>query len=122
MVSIARLKQHEIFLADYRLRHFVNNVAMYFYTRDYIRMEITVLYLKISCHQLSIYWCNFHDTNSMVEIARDIFRIVANNAYVILSIMWQYTSIYISPNLNLRGRIPLMARLLDPTLRDKVSQ
>ena len=77
-VSIARLKHHEIFLADYRLRHFVNNVAMYIYARDYIRMEITVLYLKISCHQLWIYWCNFHDTNSMVEIARDIFRILAD--------------------------------------------
>jgi hypothetical protein len=35
-------------LADYRLRHFVNNVAIHIYTHDYIRMEITVLYLKIS--------------------------------------------------------------------------
>jgi transcriptional regulator of met regulon len=39
-------------LADYRLRHLVNNVAIN--THDYIRMEITVLYLKISWHQLSI--------------------------------------------------------------------
>jgi hypothetical protein len=33
-------------LADYRLRHLVNNVTIN--THDYIRMEITVLYLKIS--------------------------------------------------------------------------
>ena len=38
-------------LADYRLRHLVN---AHVYTRDYIRMEITVLYLTISRHQLSI--------------------------------------------------------------------
>ena len=41
-------------LADYRLRHLVNNVAIHIY--NYIRMEITVLYLKISGHQLSISW------------------------------------------------------------------
>ena len=41
-------------LADYRLRHLVNNVAMHIYTHDYIRMEITVLYIKISRLQLSI--------------------------------------------------------------------
>jgi hypothetical protein len=33
---------------DYHLRHLVNNVAIYIDTHDYIRMEITVLYLKIS--------------------------------------------------------------------------
>jgi hypothetical protein len=33
--------------ADYRLRHLVNNVAIHIYAHDYIRMEITVLYLKI---------------------------------------------------------------------------
>jgi len=38
-------------LADYRLRHLVNNVAIHIYTHDYITMEITVLYLKISRHQ-----------------------------------------------------------------------
>ena len=38
-------------------------------THDYIRMEITVLYLKIARHQLSIPWCNFHGINSKVEIA-----------------------------------------------------
>jgi len=44
-------------LADYRLRHLVNNMAIYIYpTHDYIRMEITVLYLKILQHQLSITW------------------------------------------------------------------
>ena len=41
-------------LADYRLRHLVNNVAIHIYTHDYIRMEITVLYLKNSRHQLTI--------------------------------------------------------------------
>ena len=40
--------------ADYRLRHLVNNVAIHIYTHDYIRMEIIVLYLKISRHQLEI--------------------------------------------------------------------
>jgi len=40
--------------ADNRLRHLVNNVAIHIYTHDYIRMEITVLYLKILRHQLSI--------------------------------------------------------------------
>jgi hypothetical protein len=40
--------------AAYRLRHLVNNVAIHIYTHDYIRMEITVLYLKFSRHQLSI--------------------------------------------------------------------
>jgi hypothetical protein len=40
--------------ADYRLRRLVNNVAIHIYTHDYIRMEITVLYLKISWHQLWI--------------------------------------------------------------------
>jgi len=40
--------------ADYSLRHLVNNVAIHIYAHDYIRMEITVLYLKISWHQLSI--------------------------------------------------------------------
>jgi hypothetical protein len=35
-------------LADYRLRHLVNNVAMHIYAHDYVRMEITLLYLKIS--------------------------------------------------------------------------
>jgi hypothetical protein len=43
-------------LADYRLPHLVNNVAIHICTHDYIRMEITVLYLKISPHQLSILW------------------------------------------------------------------
>jgi hypothetical protein len=43
-------------LADYRLRHLVNNVVIYIYAHDYIRMEITVLYLKTSRHQLSISW------------------------------------------------------------------
>jgi hypothetical protein len=42
--------------ADYRLRHLVNNVAMRIYTPDYIRMEITVLYLKI--HGIN---CRFND-------------------------------------------------------------
>jgi len=50
-VSIPWLKYHEINLADYRLRHLVNNAAIHIYTHDYIRMEITVLYLKISRHQ-----------------------------------------------------------------------
>ena len=45
-----------IILADYRLRHLVNNVAIHIYTHDYIIMEITVLYLNISRHQLSISW------------------------------------------------------------------
>jgi hypothetical protein len=40
--------------ADYHLCHLVNNVAIHIYTHDYIRMEITVLYLKISQHQLWI--------------------------------------------------------------------
>ena len=40
--------------ADYRLRHLVNNVTIHIYTHDYIRMKITVLYLKISRHQLWI--------------------------------------------------------------------
>ena len=31
-------------LADYRLRHLVNNVAIHIYTHNCIRMEITVLY------------------------------------------------------------------------------
>jgi hypothetical protein len=39
---------------DYRLRHLVNNVAMHIYTHDYNKMEITVVYLKISRNQLSI--------------------------------------------------------------------
>ena len=43
-------------LVDYRLRHLVNNVAIHIYIHNYIRMEITVLYLKISLHQLSISW------------------------------------------------------------------
>jgi len=43
-------------LAAYRLRHLVNNVAIHIYAHDYIRMQITVLYLKISRHQLSIWW------------------------------------------------------------------
>jgi hypothetical protein len=34
--------------ADYRLCHLVNHVTIQIYTHDYIRMEITVLYLKIS--------------------------------------------------------------------------
>jgi hypothetical protein len=42
--------------ADYRLRHVVNNVAIYIYAHDCIRMEITVLYLKMSRYQLSISW------------------------------------------------------------------
>jgi hypothetical protein len=42
--------------ADYRLRHLVNKVAIHIYTHDYIRMEMTVLYLKISRQQLSIKW------------------------------------------------------------------
>jgi len=43
-----------LIFADYRLRHLVNNVAIHIYTHHYIRMEIMVLYLKISRHQLSI--------------------------------------------------------------------
>jgi hypothetical protein len=39
-------------LADYRLRHLVNNVTIHIYTHDYIRMEISVLYLKILQRQL----------------------------------------------------------------------
>jgi hypothetical protein len=41
-------------LADYRLHYLVNNATIHIYTQDYIRMETTVLYLKISRHQLSI--------------------------------------------------------------------
>ena len=43
-VSIPRLKYQDIFriLADYRLRHLVNNFAIHIYTHDYIRMKITV--------------------------------------------------------------------------------
>ena len=41
-------------LADYRLRHLANDLGIHIYTHDYIRMEITVLYLKISWHQSSI--------------------------------------------------------------------
>ena len=40
--------------ADYHLRHLVNNVAIHIYSHDYIRMEINILYLKISRHQLWI--------------------------------------------------------------------
>jgi hypothetical protein len=40
--------------ADYCLRHPVNNVAIHIYTHDYITMEMTLLYLKISRHQLGI--------------------------------------------------------------------
>ena len=40
--------------ADYSLRHLVNNVVIHIYTHDYIRMDITVLYLKILRYQLSI--------------------------------------------------------------------
>jgi hypothetical protein len=42
--------------ADYCLRHIVNNVAIHIYTHYYITMEITILYLKISWHQLGIEW------------------------------------------------------------------
>jgi len=38
------------------MHHLVNNVAIHIYTHDYIRMEIIVLYLKISRNQLSILW------------------------------------------------------------------
>jgi len=41
-------------LADYRLRHLVNNVTMHIYAHDYIRMEITVLYLKIVVSKLNL--------------------------------------------------------------------
>jgi len=41
------------YFADYRLRHFVNNVSIHIYAHDYMRIEITVLYFKISQHQLS---------------------------------------------------------------------
>jgi hypothetical protein len=58
-------------LAGYRLRHLVNKLVIHIYTHDYIRMEITVLYLKISRHQLSIswsqisvYWLRYRITNS----------------------------------------------------------
>jgi hypothetical protein len=40
--------------AEYSLRHLVNNVAIHIYSHDYIRMDITVLYLKILRYQLSI--------------------------------------------------------------------
>jgi hypothetical protein len=41
---------------------------------DYIRMEITVLYLKISRHQLWIKWCcNCYGIHSTFEIAWYIF-------------------------------------------------
>ena len=40
--------------ADYSLRHLVNIVVIHIYAHDYIRMEITVLYLKILRYQLSI--------------------------------------------------------------------
>ena len=43
-------------LAGYRLPHLVNKMVIHIYTHDYIRMEITVLYLKIPRHQLSIEW------------------------------------------------------------------
>jgi hypothetical protein len=64
-----------VILTDYRLCHLVNTVAIHIYIHDYIRMEITVLYLKISWHQLEIYQCNFHGINSTVEIC---FRILAD--------------------------------------------
>jgi len=57
-VSIPRLKYHEIFfriLADYRLCHLVNNVAMHIYAHNCIRMEITVLYPYIEEEQ-TVQW------------------------------------------------------------------
>jgi hypothetical protein len=53
--SLSAQWEHTI-LADYRLRHLVNNatIHIYMYTYDYIIMEITVLHLKISRHQLLI--------------------------------------------------------------------
>ena len=33
--------------ADYRLHHLVNSVAIHIYAHNYIRMEVTLLYLKI---------------------------------------------------------------------------
>ena len=57
MVEIAR-DIFFIILANYRLRHRVNNMAIHIYTHDYIRMEITVLYLKISRHQVDLMVAN----------------------------------------------------------------
>jgi hypothetical protein len=42
--------------AEYCSRHIVNNVAIHIYAHDYIRMEITVLYVKILRYQLLIKW------------------------------------------------------------------
>ena len=64
MVEISR----DIFrnLADYCLRHLVNNMAIHIYTHDYIRMETTVLYLKILGHQ----HCPFNGVIFTVSIPR----------------------------------------------------
>ena len=50
--GIVRLFTH--LAADYRFRHLVNNMAIHVYAHDYIRMEITILYLKILRYQLWI--------------------------------------------------------------------
>ena len=73
-VSIPRLK-YQIFLADYHLRHLVNNVAIHM-----IASEWTYLYCIWKFHGINcpFHWCNFHGINSTFEISWDIFRILAD--------------------------------------------
>ena len=63
-----------IILSDYRLRHLVNNVAKHTYTHDYIRMEITVLYLKISRYQLEIWWSHIEPVNGYLRPLNHVYR------------------------------------------------
>ena len=48
----------------------VNNAAINIYTHDYITMEITVLYLKISRHQLEIWWWQIEFTGDALAIIK----------------------------------------------------
>ena len=62
-------------LADYHLRHLVNNVAIHM-----IASEWTYLYCIWKFHGINcpFHWCNFHGINSTFEISWDIFRILAD--------------------------------------------
>ena len=90
------VEKDEILFYFSRLRHLVNNVAIHIHTH-YIRKDITVLYL----HQFHCINCRFNGLtwNYFFSRWKECFHYSPTwqlpTAYVILSIMLQYTSMHI---------------------------
>jgi hypothetical protein len=73
-------------LATLLITAYVILSIIHIYIHDYIRMEITVLYLKISRHQfsirwsqISIYWLCYRDTVKITPLIQQLMQLKVSN-------------------------------------------